>query len=51
MLEKATICGILAKAGPRRTRILGIIYKDERIKNSDNFIMLEKMFLERVIKK
>lgn len=29
-LERAVTCAILARAGPHRTRILSMLYKDER---------------------
>jgi COP9 signalosome complex subunit 4 len=49
-LEYAISCAILAKAGPNRSRVLALLYSDERSKTLPNFFMLEKMFNEQVIK-
>eukprot|EP01104_Vermistella_antarctica_P017252 TRINITY_DN6089_c0_g2_i1.p1 TRINITY_DN6089_c0_g2~~TRINITY_DN6089_c0_g2_i1.p1 ORF type:complete len:391 (+),score=111.00 TRINITY_DN6089_c0_g2_i1:129-1301(+) len=50
-LKCAVICAILASAGPQRSRILSTLYKDERtIKLDDVFGILEKMYLERVLR-
>jgi hypothetical protein len=48
-LEYAVSCAILAKAGPPRSRVLAMLYSDERSKSLQNFSMLEKMFKERII--
>ena len=48
-LEFAISCAILAKAGPPRSRVLAMLYSDERSKSLQNFSMLEKMFKERII--
>lgn len=48
-LEYAISCAILAKAGPPRSRVLAMLYSDERSKSVQNFAMLEKMFKERII--
>ncbi|KAI8629415.1 hypothetical protein F5Y19DRAFT_81265 [Xylariaceae sp. FL1651] len=48
-LAMATRCAILAPAGPLRSRALGRLYKDERAVNLDEFGMLEKMFLDRLL--
>ncbi|EGG16469.1 proteasome component region PCI domain-containing protein [Cavenderia fasciculata] len=45
------ICAILDKAGPQRSRMLATLYKDERSSQSDLHPILEKMFLERVLRK
>jgi COP9 signalosome complex subunit 4 len=50
VLEAGVICGILAQAGPQRSRILATLYKDERTSNLQVFPILEKMFMERIIK-
>lgn len=50
-LEYAISCSILSKAGPSRSRILGLLYSDERSKNLQNYSMLEKTFKERIISK
>jgi len=42
---------ILAQAGPHRSRMLATLYKDERCAKLDIFPTLEKMFLERVLRK
>lgn len=48
-LGMAIKCAILAPAGPTRSRALGRLYKDERAANLDEFGILEKMFLDRLI--
>lgn len=48
-LSKATICAVLAPAGPQRSRALGKLFKDERAVQLEEFGMLEKMFLNRLI--
>lgn len=48
-LEYAISCGILAKAGPARSRVLAMLCSDERSRSLQNFAMLEKMFKERII--
>ncbi|KAI1819865.1 hypothetical protein F4861DRAFT_534128 [Xylaria intraflava] len=48
-LAMAVRCAILAPAGPLRSRALGRLYKDERVFNLDEFGMLEKVFLDRLI--
>ena len=48
-LEYAISCAILAKAGPPRSRVLALLYSDERSKHLQNFGMLEKMFKDRII--
>eukprot|EP01100_Stratorugosa_tubuloviscum_P014722 TRINITY_DN801_c2_g1_i1.p1 TRINITY_DN801_c2_g1~~TRINITY_DN801_c2_g1_i1.p1 ORF type:complete len:384 (-),score=172.49 TRINITY_DN801_c2_g1_i1:89-1240(-) len=49
-LQTATACAILAQAGPPRSRLLALYYKDERSSKLPSFEMLEKMFLERIVK-
>jgi COP9 signalosome complex subunit 4 len=49
-LQYAVSCAILAKAGPPRSRVLAILYSDERSKSLSNFFMLEKMYGEQLIK-
>jgi COP9 signalosome complex subunit 4 len=44
-------CAILASAGPKRSRVLATLYKDERTKDLPIFPILEKMFLDRVLRK
>ncbi|KAI1631677.1 PCI domain-containing protein [Biscogniauxia mediterranea] len=48
-LSMAVKCAILAPAGPLRSRALGRLYKDERAAHLDEFGMLEKMFLDRLL--
>jgi COP9 signalosome complex subunit 4 len=51
LLEKAVTCAILASAGPQRSRLLGTLYKDERVKNSEHVAILEKMYTEQLIRR
>lgn len=44
-------CAILAAAGPQRSRMLATLYKDERSARMPSYSMLEKMFLERILRK
>lgn len=48
-LEAAITCGVLAPAGPARSRLLATLYKDERAQDLGNYRILEKMFLDRLI--
>lgn len=48
-LSMAIKCAVLAPAGPMRSRSLGRIYKDERSVQLDEFRILEKMFLDRLL--
>jgi len=50
-LQYSIICAILAAAGPQRSRMLSTLYKDERSSKSDVFPILEKMYLERILRK
>ena len=50
-LAMAIKCAVLAPAGPNRSRMLGILYKDERAAQLDEFGLLEKMFFERLLGK
>jgi COP9 signalosome complex subunit 4 len=45
------VCAVLAEAGPKRSRILATLYKDERSTKLPLFSMLEKSFLDRIIRK
>eukprot|EP00033_Pygsuia_biforma_P003072 GCRY01003377.1.p1 GENE.GCRY01003377.1~~GCRY01003377.1.p1 ORF type:complete len:395 (+),score=104.47 GCRY01003377.1:124-1308(+) len=49
-LSFAITCAILAVAGPQRSRMLANYYSDERSHALPIFGMLEKMFLERIIR-
>lgn len=48
-LAAAMTCAVLAPAGPLRARQLARLYKDERAPQADQFAILEKMFLDRVL--
>jgi len=48
-LGAALTCAVLAPAGPQRARQLARLYKDERALQTEQFAMLEKMFLDRVL--
>lgn len=49
-LECAVTCAILAPAGPSRSRVLAMLYSDERAKSLHNYLLLEKTFKERIIR-
>lgn len=51
LLGKAVTCAILASAGPQRSRLLGTLCKDERVKNSEHVAILEKMYMEQLIRR
>ncbi|KAF5830942.1 hypothetical protein DUNSADRAFT_13825 [Dunaliella salina] len=48
-LNAAITCTILAAAGPQRSRMLSLLYKDERSQKLDVYPFLEKVFLERIL--
>lgn len=48
-LSMAIKCAVLAGAGPARSRMLGRLYKDERSSGVEEYGILEKMFLDRII--
>ncbi|ORY00255.1 COP9 signalosome-like protein complex subunit 4 [Clohesyomyces aquaticus] len=48
-LSQAIVCGVLAPAGPQRARTLAKLYKDERATSVEEFSILEKMFLDRLL--
>ncbi|CAM1506813.1 Fc.00g064540.m01.CDS01 [Cosmosporella sp. VM-42] len=48
-LSMAIKCAVLAPAGPMRSRTLGRLYKDDRAVQLDEFGILEKMFLDRLL--
>jgi len=50
-LKFAVTCAILAQAGPHRSRMLATLYKDERCTKLDIYSTLEKMYLERILRK
>ncbi|CAI4222056.1 unnamed protein product [Auanema sp. JU1783] len=49
-LSKSIICTILASPGISRTRMLSILYKDERAKSLPQNELLKKLFLDRFVK-
>lgn len=52
LLSKAIVCAILGNAGPNRSRVLGLIFKDSRTEALQGGIfadLLEKMYLDRLI--
>eukprot|EP01116_Phalansterium_solitarium_P015836 TRINITY_DN353_c1_g1_i12.p1 TRINITY_DN353_c1_g1~~TRINITY_DN353_c1_g1_i12.p1 ORF type:complete len:417 (+),score=127.58 TRINITY_DN353_c1_g1_i12:67-1251(+) len=49
-LQYAVICAILAAAGPQRSRMLSTLYKDERSAQLDVFPILDKMYMERILR-
>jgi len=58
MLGRAVTCAILAKSGPQRRRILGLVYKDERLSQLDTVpqfqahsTILRKMYMNQVLRK
>lgn len=50
-LKKALICTVLASAGQQRSRMLSTLFKDERCQNLPAFSILEKMYLDRIIRR
>lgn len=50
-LRNALVCTVLASAGQQRSRMLAILFKDERCQQLPAFAILEKMYLERIIRK
>jgi COP9 signalosome complex subunit 4 len=48
-LSAAIKTAILAPAGPQRNKTLGKLYKDERASDTEEYGILEKMFLDRVL--
>ncbi len=50
-LKNAMICTILAAAGQQRSRMLATLYKDERCQQLPAYNILEKMYLDRLIKR
>ncbi|CAI2350833.1 unnamed protein product [Caenorhabditis sp. 36 PRJEB53466] len=50
-LGKAIVCVLLAKPGPQRSRLLTIIFKDERAPTCPSSELIAKMYLTKVIHK
>ena len=51
LIDCALKCTILAESGPRKSRLLAILYSDERIKSNQFYDLLAKMFVGEVIRK
>lgn len=49
-LSMAIKCAVLAPAGPQRSRVLARLYRDERAVGLEEFSILEKMFLNRLLR-
>lgn len=49
MLSSAIKCAVLAPAGPARARTLARLYKDDRASTLDEYGILEKIFLDRLL--
>lgn len=50
-LKSALICTMLASAGQQRSRMLATLYKDERCQHLPAYNILEKMYLDRIIRR
>lgn len=50
-LKSALICTVLASAGQQRSRMLATLFKDERCQHLPAYSILEKMYLDRIIRK
>ncbi|KAI5353886.1 PREDICTED: COP9 signalosome [Prunus dulcis] len=50
-LSAAVTCTILAAAGPQRSRVLATLYKDERCSKLKIYPILQKVYLERILRK
>lgn len=50
-LRNAVICTVLASAGQQRSRMLATLFKDERCQQLPAVGILEKMYLERIIRR
>ncbi|KAF2035717.1 COP9 signalosome-like protein complex subunit 4 [Setomelanomma holmii] len=48
-LGASLICAVLAPAGPLRGRMLAKLYKDDRASSLEDYSILEKMFLDRLL--
>ncbi|EDQ85892.1 uncharacterized protein MONBRDRAFT_38660 [Monosiga brevicollis MX1] len=49
-LSQAVTCAVLAPAGPRRSRLLATLFKDERTHALPQFHTLEAMHLQRIVR-
>ena len=50
-LQSSLVCTVLASAGQQRSRMLSTLYKDERCQQLKCYRILEKMYLDRIIKR
>lgn len=50
-LKNALICTVLASAGQQRSRMLATLFKDERCQQLPAYSILEKMYLDRIIRR
>ena len=50
LLRLALTCTVLAPAGPVKARLLGILHKEERVKNNPFYDVLSKMFYGEIIR-
>jgi len=50
-LQNALHCTILASAGQQRSRVLALLFKDERCQQLPAFGILEKMYMDRIIRR
>ncbi|XP_019876196.1 COP9 signalosome complex subunit 4 [Aethina tumida] len=50
-LRNALVCTVLASAGQQRSRMLATLFKDERCQQLPAVGILEKMYLERIIRR
>jgi COP9 signalosome complex subunit 4 len=49
-LKHALVCAVLASAGQQRSRMLATLFKDERCQQLPAYEILEKMYLDRIIR-
>lgn len=50
MLSAAVTCAILSPAGPRRSRLLATLHRDDRSSQLPHYTILSAMFLDRIIR-
>jgi COP9 signalosome complex subunit 4 len=48
-LSSAIVCAVLAPAGPQRSVEMAKLYKDDRAKQVEEFPIMEKIFLNRIL--
>ncbi|KAF8709736.1 PCI domain, partial [Rhizoctonia solani] len=49
-LSAAVTCAVLDPAGPKRSRLLATLFRDERAPSLENYTILKKMFNEHIIR-